>query len=230
MMYRTPEAAEDARTKFTRRNYTLGLDLGQSIDPTAVAVIERVRVPQITAWVPVREPHVYATTYGLRHLERLPLGTTYPDIITHVQTMLATAPLAGNCRLVIDKTGVGRPVFDMFTTAKLRPRGMTITAGDGWSIDPDHGDSVRVAKLLLVSRLEASLHSGALKISKDLKELPALISELQDFTSNRTASGYTQFNARQGKHDDMILAVAIALWHTTVMDSRQVIVQDLLYS
>ena len=155
MMYRTVEAAEDARARYTKRNFTMGLDLGQSVDPTAVAVIERVRVPQITAWIPIKEPHTYTTTYHLRHLERLRLQTSYPGIINHVGTMLATAPLAGNCKLVIDATGVGRPVFDLFRSAKLRPDGITITAGDGWTRDPDHGDSYRVAKLLLVSRLEA---------------------------------------------------------------------------
>jgi hypothetical protein len=223
MRFRTPEAVEAAKVKYTQRHYTLGLDLGQAQDPTAVAIVERVRVPKIVISVPVEDPPVYEDpTYSLVHLERLPLGVPYPSVIDHVQVMLSTAPLRGNCKLVIDQTGVGRPIFDLFRKAKLFPNGVTITAGDGWHRDPDHGDSYRVSKLVLVSRLEAALHAGVLRISKDLRELPVLLSELQDFTSNRTASGYVKFGARSGRHDDLVLALAIALWHSSHMDGQYV--------
>jgi hypothetical protein len=201
----------------TERDYWLSVDLGQSVDPTAIAVIERMRVPQLRDGTFTPKPIPFATTYRVRHLERMPLRTPYPEIVSHVGRMLVTAPLAGRVRLVIDQTGVGRPVFDMFVAARLKPEGVTITAGDGWSKD---GDTYRVAKLLLVSRLQAALHSGLLHIASDLQEADALKSELADFRVSYTATGYSQFSAREGRHDDLVLSVAIGLWHAS-LDSQK---------
>ena len=73
---------------------------------------------------------------------------------------------------------------------------------------PIHG----VPKLDLVSRLQALLHEGRLKIHKDLAEADTLVRELQDFRCEFTAAGHLTFNARSGKHDDLVLALAIAVW------------------
>jgi hypothetical protein len=36
--------------------------------------------------------------------------------------------------------------------------------------------------------------------------------ELQDFKVNYSATGYMSFNAREGKHDDLVLALSLAIW------------------
>src|SRR6185437_8939809 len=59
--------------------------------------------------------------------ERVPLGTPYPGIVAHVGRLLDKLP-AGT-ELVIDLTGVGRPVFDMFVYSGISPLGVLITAG-----------------------------------------------------------------------------------------------------
>ena len=46
-----------------------------------------------------------------------------------VALLLRRPPLAGNCELVIDDTGVGRAVGDLFETAGMDPIRVTITAG-----------------------------------------------------------------------------------------------------
>ena len=76
--------------------YTLGLDLGQAKDYTAVAIGQ---------WVRDEPPY----TVDVRHLQRFPLGTPYPVIVGKIEDMLNRAPLCGECDLVIDATGVGRP-------------------------------------------------------------------------------------------------------------------------
>jgi len=69
-----------------------------------------------------------------------------------------------------------------------------------------------VPKLTLVSRLQALLHQGRLKIQRELAEADTLVRELQDFRVEYTATGHLTFNARSGKHDDLVLALAIAVW------------------
>ncbi len=39
-----------------------------------------------------------------------------------------------------------------------------------------------------------------------------MVRELQDFRIDFTAAGHLTFNARSGKHDDLVLALAIAVW------------------
>jgi hypothetical protein len=43
-------------------------------------------------------------------------------------------------------------------------------------------------------------------------EAETLVRELQDFRMEFTAAGHLTFNARSGKHDDLVLALAIAVW------------------
>ena len=61
--------------------------------------------------------------------ERVPLNTSYPDIVAYVGEVLNRPPLRDRCHLVIDESGVGRAVGDMFDAAGLRPVRVSITAG-----------------------------------------------------------------------------------------------------
>jgi hypothetical protein len=145
--------------------------------------------------------------FQIGHLERLPLGTPYPGIVARVGRLLGKLP--ARTELVIDFTGVGRPVFDMFTDLGISPLGVLITSGIAETWD---GAICSVPKLTLVSRLQALLHEGRLKIQKELPEAETLVRELQDFRVEFTAVGHLTFNARSGKHDDLVLALAIAVW------------------
>jgi hypothetical protein len=64
--------------------------------------------------------------YRVGYLERLPLGTPYPGIVAHIGRLLGRLPGA---ELLIDFTGVGRPVFDMFRFSGITPTGVLITSG-----------------------------------------------------------------------------------------------------
>src|SRR5258708_7136930 len=114
----------------TRRNattkYVLGADLGQSSDPTAIAVIEHTHAFREYARGGSDQ---HEDIFAVRHLARLPLGLSYPAVVQEVAMLLARPPLVGNCELIVDETGVGRAVADIFDTAGLAPTRVTITAG-----------------------------------------------------------------------------------------------------
>jgi hypothetical protein len=182
--------------------YVVGVDLGQSRDPTAIAVVRRLgRFGGADALADGTE------LFQCGHLERLPLNTPYPEIVLHVKSLLDRLPRG--TELVIDYTGVGRPVFDMFEIAGIDPIGVLITGGTAESGD---GRIFSVPKLNLVSGLQALLHEERLKIHKELPDAPVLISELQNFRVDFSPSGQMTFNARSGAHDDLVLALAIATW------------------
>src|SRR5215207_410698 len=109
--------------------YFVGLDLGQARDQTAIAVVtpDDLYKEALAFNAEVRrrpysglrfiQPH--EPIYEVVYLERLPLGTRYPEVVGHVRTLLATQPLQGNADLVVDATGVGAPVVDMLRSIGL---------------------------------------------------------------------------------------------------------------
>jgi hypothetical protein len=110
----------------------------------------------------------------------------------------------------------------MFVGRGISPIGVTITAGETTSHE---GLVWRVSKIILISRIQALLHDGRLKIHSDLPDAAALVSELQDFRADVTDSGYWKFGARAGKHDDLVLALAIALWRAHGDDQHTGIIE-----
>ena len=97
-----------------------------------------------------------------------------------------------------------------FWWSGLSPVGVLITGGTAETYEG--GIYYGVPKIVLVSRLQCLLHEGRLKIHKDLADAPVLVRELQDFRCEFTPSGALTFNARIGRHDDLVLALAIATW------------------
>lgn len=188
--------------------FAVSADLGQSNDPTALCVMEHLVHNEVT-WEG-RETRK-SEEFLVRYLRRLPLGMSYVDQVRDVANLLTREPLSIKTPLVIDETGVGRPVGDLFNTLGLHPTRVTITAGDGQSLKSANRWSV--AKGLLISALDARLHTGELKIAEGMAEASALREELKDFQRHVSAAGRYSYDARTGKHDDLVLAVALALWH-----------------
>jgi hypothetical protein len=201
-------------TVVRRRTFAVGIDVGQAHDPTAIAIVAQVASetvdPSLRSANPEQRPR-----YEVQHLERLRLGMPYPAQVDHLEGLLCRQPLASaSPRVLVDYTGVGRPVFDMFAgrPALRRAQGVVITGGRetsgtraGWS----------VPKGELVSKLQALLHAGELKIAAGLPDAPVLLRELQDFRVRFTESGNATFNAREGAHDDLVLALALAVFGLT---------------
>jgi hypothetical protein len=193
---------------YRRSTFTLGVDLGQSADPTALCLVER-EVEWRVDMHRCDEHRPGPPRYLVRHLERLPLGLSYVAQAEHVRRLMAAEPLGGRVELVADKTGVGAPVVDLLREAGLRPIAVQITAG---SDEAGRGDDWRVSKLLLVSKLQALLHGGALKVARSLPLAAELAQELGHFRVSYHATGYMGFGARAGAHDDLVLGLALAVW------------------
>jgi len=189
-MPRTPTAPRGPR-------FILGLDLGQAQDFTAVAAAE----------VIPSEP----TAYHLRHLERLRLGTPYPVVVERVKALLFREPLRGCTDLVVDATGVGPLVVDLLRDAGLSPVAVTIHGGETVS-EEKGGDRWRVPKRDLVATVQVLLQTGRLKVAEALPDAATLVRELLAYRVKLSEHGHDSYNARQGAHDDLVLAVGLAVW------------------
>ena len=171
--------------------FIVGADIGQAQDPTALAVVE-------TAGD--------GDEVRVRHLERLPLGTPYPQVVARIVATVAALPDAA---LVVDATGCGRPVADQLRAAGLDPVAVTITAGKAATFD---SGTWHVPKRELVRALVVAFEGDRLKIAADLRYAKALMGELQAYRRKITGAGRAAYGATAGAHDDLVIAVALAVW------------------
>ena len=191
--------------------FFVGLDLGQSRDFTAIAVLERAELTG--EWDAVAFGRKKTTALRLRYLERVSLGTPYPEVVERVKQVTRSADLAGRCQLIADATGVGRPVMDMLRRAELGSRRLwpvLITGGDTEKMADGY---YRVPKRDLVVGLQVLLQRRELKIAAGLAFGKTLVREMMEMRVKITAAGNEQYGAwREGEHDDLVLAVALGCW------------------
>ena len=190
-------------------SYYVGLDLGQSTDYTALAVIED---------APARLREEGARELHLRHLERYPLKTPYNVVADNMMALISRlrehSPLLGSPSLLVDNTGVGRAVTDQLRERRLAFESVTITGGEkATRVDGEW----HVPKKDLVAALEVPFHTGDLKVAAGLDLWPVLRGELLNFRRKISLkSGHDSFEHwREGLHDDLVLAAAMAVWSAT---------------
>jgi hypothetical protein len=186
------------------------MDLGQARDFTAIAILERAE--SSGAFDPVQYAYRKVTSLQLRHLERMPLGTPYPEVAARARAVTRSGELAGKCTLIADATGVGRPVVDLLRGSGLGCQliGVTLTGGESESMADGY---YRAPKRDLIVGLQVLLQAGALRIASRLEHGPTLAKEMSEMRVRTTSSGHEQYGAwREGQHDDLVLAVALACW------------------
>ncbi len=178
----------------TFTTYTIGLDLGQAKDFTAIAILEEKETRH----------------YDLRHIERH-RGIPYPQVVDRLRELLSRLP--GTPSLAIDATGVGRPVVDMIRDSNLKADAyaITITGGDEAT---RKGFDYHVPKRDLVSSVACLLQTGRLRIPRTLPDVDVLERELLRFRAKISLStGKETYEAwREQDHDDLVLAVALGCW------------------
>lgn len=199
--------------------FTVGLDLGQSRDYSALAVVERVAMlPPADASMWHRANLRPVVESRVRHIQRWELGTPFRTVVDDVAALLHSGPLV-DAWLYLDATGVGRGITEMFTEAfregrmgSAWPVPVTITGGGSGT----GGSMRRVAKVDLVSAVQAPLEKGLLKVAAGLPLADKLERELKQFRVKISAKGSDTFGAlRESDHDDLVVALALALrgWH-----------------
>jgi hypothetical protein len=181
---------------------TIGIDVGQRRDPTAVCVVER---------LPPTGPQA-ADSYAVRWIERVPLGATYPTIVNRVALLSnQTQGLARSTpHLYVDATGVGAPFVDLLRAAlpafPLTP--VFFVAGDHRTLT-DRGE-LRLGKAWMVSRLQSLLQQGTLHLGHTSSAVE-LVDELlhYELRAGPESDRYGTFASH--RHDDLVTALGLAV-------------------
>ena len=181
----------------------IGVDLGQRRDFTAIAVVER-------DWEQFPVPEFIRTGvdgrwwFRVRMLERLRLGTPYPDVVQRVKYISEMPLIALNRTVVVDGTGVGAPVVDMLRRAgmgcMIHP--VIITGGTHPSTGLNGGyESVPRSELL--TAMQVLVQQDRLVVAAGCKEAENLKKEMLGLKLKGPGSE---------QHDDLAIALALAVW------------------
>jgi hypothetical protein len=221
----------------------MGVDLGQSRDPSAIVVVEYTahdvieELPEETALLYQGGQQVGTKTvtptrrsmeahYHVAHIARSALGTPYP---VTVEQVAALSQRFAPHWTVFDRSGVGRPVGDLLLDAYRdgriagrRPYGLTIVGGE-------HSGAESVTKADLVAGIVRALQQRRLHVDPALPGADKLIQELRDFRVRITDRGRDTFGAvTESAHDDLVVALGLAIlpwnrWRGQVVDGSRVV-------
>lgn len=187
----------------TQLSHVVGLDLGKRSDSSALVVLEVRDVP----WTPKAEG---STTFEAAAVHRWPLGTPYPVIVEQTMQLLAR-PQLRHPLLVVDQTGVGEAVVDLFRAADAPMLGVSI--GGGEAAPHRRADGTwRVTKHDLVSSPLALLNYRRLTFAKGMHLVDVLVKELEAFRVKITKAANQTYGHEGGAHDDIVLALSLACW------------------
>lgn len=187
-----------------KRQFVLGLDLGQADDYSTLISVE---------------PTSAGYEVGMIARTR---GKPYPELVAPIVALMVKAPFADASTLVVDRTGLGAPVFDLLCDAGLAPVGITITGGARVTGRPR---LLGVPKRDLVNGLLVIFQGGLIKIASELQHAGTLARELQAMRRHVTAAGNDTYGAAAGEHDDLVLALAMAVWFAEHRLRRPVMVK-----
>ena len=201
----------------------VGVELGARMENTAISVTERVYVPTGERFNASRYDHrrgremveareAISVEYRVRHLERRSPPVRYKGVAERVAEIVSAV---GECGLIMDLTGTGRPVHALImravigSGARVSQCPITVTGEHGAvSHSPDVG--YLVPRRDLVSAALLLFEQEQLKIAEGLDLAGTLTREFADFTPKTPKEELEGW--RLGRNDDLVLAVAMSVW------------------
>lgn len=211
-------------------NFTAGLDLGSATDYSALVIAEHVLRATAERQMMRKTPsgryeprhEVMSEDEHVVHLvKRWPLGTPFSQVLVETAQTLDHPTLRAKVHLRSDRTGLGAPIGEMIYRMRVDREPDPGTSGEPFGHDSPSGIVTTagrepglgtVPKRDLVTNVERLLQRGLLTLPEALPLREELEAELKAFEVRITNAGNATFEASSGQHDDMVLALAYALY------------------
>jgi hypothetical protein len=185
----------------------VGLHFGRQTRQAALCVVERER----------RTVGAKSTTHiSVRHLERLPVGSTYIQVARRLGEIQKKLKKREKFPVfLVDVTGLGLPLIETLTDEGeiTPPYPVYLSSGDQRHHDLDQpgGQKIRLGKALLVTELQTLLQAGRLHLprSPEAEKLAVDLLEYEldlDVVIKDTPGGFSI-----GSRDDLITALGLAI-------------------
>lgn len=187
------------------RFYIISLDPAQLHDYSALAVLECLPGTHIGGG----KDSTYRLV-SLKRKQKLP----YPEIVSWSRRVFLNpkfqqAAGISQPQFVIDAGGVGRAILDMLMAERVKCIPVQLTGGEAESfVDGTY----HVSKSFVVGKFLAAWDAGRVQVPATASFLPILENELMAFRGSMSSMGRARFEAEQGEHDDLVMALAQAVW------------------
>ena len=188
------------------RRFWLGVDLAQAQDWTALVVVKDECLPTWNGGAQVLGERQRTIVFADKFR-----AVAYPDVVSHVIATMARQPLTGRTQLVIDATGLGRVVSDLFAEARIEHTAIQIVVGQEWR---RRDRFVNVGKHALLECLSVRFAARELALSAGLALRDDLMAELETFRLETTRAGQPVITQGQAghHHGDLSIATACAVF------------------
>ncbi len=198
------ESASSPEFLFTARRpveseWILGVDLGQSRDHTAFALLERRVRQELVGDGVVATGYRTATELVLKDVRRVGLGTSYLEVAKAVRATRDRFRERGRFTVVVDATGVGAAVLDLLRSELRDGLVVGVVATGGHAVTRSEGKWC-VPKEDLVAAVRVLLEKGDLVAAAGMRGRAVLEEEMMGFAE------------RGGGRDDVVMALALACW------------------
>jgi len=205
---------DDLFVEFPDR-WLIGVDLGQQRDYSAAVLL---RVDPTQSWEgPITNPRTRQAEmrplagYVVTRIERVPLRTSYVQVIQAVRAFCWEASSLGHLDLIVDAGGPGRPIYDALQDAGLQPIAATAHGGQQTTLD---GAEMRASKEVMVLAMWELLAQRRLKVRPRIAHADAFKQELSFYEMQILPRGHASYGAPEGQHDDILSATYLAIhWH-----------------
>ncbi len=185
--------------------WSIGGDIGQSRDPSAICIIEQVRRPMdVPDSSGIRQ--LGPSTSFIRKIRRIALGTPYGEVLNAVAFEQSRLP--AGIPTWVDCTG-NRAVRELADQLGVAISPIQITSGDEYKLRWNELGFRSISKSALVFSLQASLERGELLIPMNA-DGDALIEELGHYKMTRSLTGAPMWTNVGVAHDDLCVATALA--------------------
>ncbi len=204
--------------------FYIGVDIGTARDYTSVAILERTMrtrekqaLPGTFEWEEEDQKIFYL--YELRWLEEMPLGSSYVEIAERLKNITNNMGIRSRHRLILDATGVGRPVVDMLRREKVMV--VPVQISGGYSTTQNDFGGYNVPKRDLVTALDVIFQTERIKIA-DLPLSAKFREQLKWFTAKTNSKGNQSYEAvTESVHDDIVTAVSLSVWYAEKIHQGQ---------
>ena len=211
--------------------YLLTQDIGKKQDDTTT-LIYRITPEYIDSWDGGRR---IMTFMDVVFMDKRRL--TYDRLARFTQELVQSASLGERSTLLIDGTGIGEAVYDIYAAKGLEPVKIIFTSGETASIERSRLEQskrfndisgYKVPKVDMVSAAQVIFQQGRIRFAPDLMFRDECLEQLQNFVGkvNEKTENVKYENLTDEIHDDFVVNILMASWYVIHMDAETYIDSD----
>ena len=165
---------------------------------------------------------------------------SYMELGEYTKEMMQSLSFGDQSALLIDGTGIGEAVYDIYSALGMSPVKIIFTSGETASIERNRDtftnnsklfnniSGYKVPKVDLVSAAQVIFQQGRIRFAQDIDFRDECFQQLQAFVGkvNEKTHNVKYENLEDDIHDDFVTMILQACWYVMHMDSTLILEED----